>query len=60
MDDGDYIPDVRAPRGRKITSKKNTWEATGWTPSELDFSRPNHISIRPFQGQVSATCLFML
>ena len=38
---------------RKVKCAKKLWKPKGWDPSDLEFSRPNHVSHRPLVGLVS-------
>ena len=49
------IPRAQEPVPRKVKCVKNLWKPKGWDPSNLAFSRPNHISHRPLVGLVSVS-----
>ena len=47
------VPMAQDPVPRKVKCAKNLWKPKGWDPSNLSFSRPNHVSHRPLVGLVS-------
>ena len=41
------VPMAQDSVPRKVKCAKNLWKPKGWIPSDLAFTRPNHVSHRP-------------